>query len=261
MLAFFASLVSVYLLCWIIYPTLIAHLGLHPDGQFCTDGEESCSRPDLFAFQTSSSLSQCFCGILGFITWNVNQRAHKGIPYSPEGRIYSYLDESEKIAAANFTYQIFNILFSLFTPENVTWILYFHHILAAFVCWLSLHYQYLHYYGVLFLGLSEFSSIFLVVVDMARYFPPISGTSYDLVVNICRPAFAVSFFYCRILLWLKVSRQLWSDASTVIFTGTAEKFRPGKIFGLYTFLFLNVILTILQMYWMGLIVRVALEMF
>jgi len=231
-----------------------------PGEEFCKEGNGPCSRPDLFAFQLSSWISQIFCGVMGFWTWFVTQKAHKCVPYSPEGRLYSYLEEAEIIASVNFIFQLFNAAFSLFTPEHVTLILYCHHTFAAYACWLSIQYQYLHHYGVMFLGLSEFSSIFLVVVDLGKYFPPNPGTFYGLLVDFCRPAFAASFLFCRVLLWLKVSRQMWLDSLTVLKTGSSEKFRPGKAFGLYSYFGLNVVLSTLQIFWAGLILQVALGM-
>ncbi len=107
-----------------------------------------------------------------------------------------------------------------------------------------------------FLGLSEVSSIFLVFVDLAQYFPPVPGTLFDSWVGIvCGPMFALTFFIYRIVLWWKVSYQLWSDAIYVIQSGIAEKLRPGKSFVLYIFLGLNFILTFLQIYWFTLILE------
>lgn len=260
MLSFLTAFISTYAICWVIYPVAMDFFGVSPGADFCKGREEPCSRPDLFAFQISSWISQTFCGVMGFWTWFVTKKAHKCVPYSSEGRLYGYLEEAEIIAAVNFTYQLFNATFSLLTPEHSTWILYGHHISAAYACWLSLQYQYLHHYGVLFLGLSEFSSIFLVVVDLANYFPPVPGTFYGLAVDFCRPAFAAAFFFCRIVIWLKVSRQLWSDSFSVLKSGNSEKYRPGKAFGLYSYFFLNVILSTLQIFWAGIILQFALGM-
>lgn len=155
-----------------------------------------------------------------------------------------------------------------------------HHILAAAVSYFSLEYQYLHYYGskfilfrlllsrwqwrlthnrrlpctVFYLGLSEVSSIFLVLINLAQHFPPTPGSPFHLFVDfICGPLFVVTFFYYRVLLWWKVNWQLWQDAFSVISSGMAEKLRPKKSFVLYLFLACNVPLSILQLYWFWLI--------
>ena len=145
----------------------------------------------------------------------------------------------------------------------------------------SLSTQYLHYYGsksqcidpfasnfqstsnplspfrptVFYLGLSEVSSIFLVIINLAKHFPPTPSSPFHLFVEfVCGPLFVITFFYYRVLLWWKVNALLWSDAFTVVQNGMAEKLRPGKSFVLYLFLACNVPLSILQVYWFGLIV-------
>lgn len=234
---------------------------LTPAEEFCTDKHEKnnagdCSRPDLFAFQFGSGLAIVFCGITGFSAWHISKRAHSALPNTPEGRLFGYLLESEKLAAANFTFQFWDFFVSLLIEEHCTTIMMIHHLMAALVSWCSLDNQYLHYYGVFFLGLSEFSSIFLVFVDVAKFFPPTPGTYYDTWVNmVCGPLFVVTFFYYRVFLWWKVSYLLWSDALTVLRNGVAEKLRPGRSYVLYIFLTLNPILGVLQLYWFGIILN------
>ena len=85
------------------------------------------------------------------------------------------------------------------------------------------------------------------------------GSSYWTIVELCKPLFALSFFYCRIVVWLKLSYQLWQDAYTVVTTGSLQKFRPGKTYGINLFLISNVLLSILQIYWLYIIVMMALD--
>lgn len=130
-----------------------------------------------------------------------------------------------------------------------------HHVLAAAVSYFSLEYQYLHYYGIFYLGLSEVSSISLVLINLAKHFPPTAGSPFHMFVEfICGPLFVITFFYYRVVLWWKVNALLWSDALVVIQNGMAEKLRPGKSFVLYAFLAFNIPLSILQLYWFWLIV-------
>lgn len=117
--------------------------------------------------------------------------------------------------------------------------------------------QYLHYYGVFYLGLTEVSSIFLVFIDTSKYFPPDPGSLFDRFVGICGPSFVVTFFYYRVLLWWNVSYLLWSDALHVMQSGMAEKQRPGKSFVLCLFLSINIILGVLQLYWFRIIMGEA----
>lgn len=233
---------------------------LPPADEYCVDNtEDTCSRPDLFAFQIGSGVAIIYCGIMGFTTWHVTQTVHTKLPSTPEGRLFGYLAESEKVAAANFTFQVWDFFVSLMIPEHASAVFLLHHAAAALVSWFSLSYQVLHYYGIFFLGCSEFSSIFLVFIDLGRYFPPTAGSPYDLFISVCQPAFLVSFGWYRIILWWKVSLLLWKDVLYVLKTGKAEELRPGKSFCLYIYLFLNVVLGLLQIFWFGLILKEAVK--
>jgi hypothetical protein len=101
---------------------------------------------------------------------------------------------------------------------------------------------------------TEFSSIFLVFVDLAKFFPPQPGTPYDTIVGgLFGPMFALTFAIYRIVLWCQVSLLLWKDCWAVFSSGMAEKLRPGKSVVLYVFLGLNLPLTLLQFYWFSII--------
>lgn len=113
------------------------------------------------------------------------------------------------------------------------------------------------HYAVFFLGVTEFSSLFLVIVDMAKFFPPEAGTIYETLVAVSGPLFAVSFTIYRVFLWWKVSFLLWQDCYHVVTTGISNKLRPGKNFVLYMFLVLNIPLGILQLYWFSIILGEA----
>ena len=228
---------------------------LKPADEFCEKSasdkaHQPCSRPDLAAFQISSGFAIFYVGWLGFKTWYISKTVHRNLPGTPEGRLFGWLHESERIAAANFTFQVWDFIISLLIPEHCTAIFLTHHLMAAVVSWFSLHYQILHYYGIYFLGLTETSSIFLVLIDLARYFPPESGTVFAHIVAICQPAFLISFFWYRVAMWWVISWRLWSDVLTVTGNGRAEALRPGKTFVLkYVYLPFNILLGLLQLHW------------
>jgi len=157
--------------------------------------------------------------------------------------------------AMNFTFQFWDFWISLSIPEHRTPLMLAHHLAASIVSWCSFRYQVLNYYGLFFLGLSEVSSIFLVVVDLARYFPPIPGTFFDQLNSlVAGPGFALSFILYRFVYWWPVSYQLFKDVHTVsVKTDTARKLRPGQSWVLYLYLVLNLPLGFLQVYWLTII--------
>jgi hypothetical protein len=85
---------------------------------YCHD--KQCSRPDLFAFQMSSGMAILFVALVGFWTWHVSLRVHSAIPATPEGRLFAHLRESEQLAAANLTFQIWDFFVSLLIAEHRT---------------------------------------------------------------------------------------------------------------------------------------------
>jgi len=106
------------------------------------------------------------------------------------------------------------------------------------------------FHTVFYLGLTEVSSIFLVCIDLAKYFPPTPDSKFDFIIGaICGPLFVITFFYYRVYMWWRVSFQLWSDALSALKSGMAEKMRPQKSFVLYIFLTINILLGVLQLYW------------
>lgn len=112
---------------------------------------------------------------------------------------------------------------------------------------------------VFFVGLSEVSSMFLVFVDLAKFFPPVPGSAFDMWVGLCGPCFVVTFFIYRVLLWWKVLYQLWSDTAYVLKKGLAEKLRPGKAYVLYLFMTVSIPMGLLQLYWFHIIVNEVIK--
>jgi len=196
-----------------------------------------------------------YCAWIGAYSWYYSKRVHTNVPQTPEGRLYKYLEESEKLAAVSFTFQLWDFFISLLIPEHSTAIMLIHHILAAAVSWFAVNDQFLHYYGIYFLGIVEVSSIFLLFVDLAKYFPPHPDSLLEKSLKaVIGPAFVITFFVYRVIVWWKVSFQLWSDALHVLRTGKSHKYRNGKSYVLYVYLISNVLLGILQLYWLSLII-------
>ncbi len=128
-----------------------------------------------------------------------------------------------------------------------------HHLFAAAVSYVALQYQYCHYYSTFFFALSEVSSVPLVVMSLAKYYPPTPGTIMETIGGIAPALFAVTFTYYRVIMWIQVTRQLWSDARYAISSGKAEQYRPGKTWALYFILLSSTLLTLLQLFWFSLI--------
>jgi hypothetical protein len=64
----------------------------------------------------------------------------------------------------------------------------------------------------------------------------------------------------RVYLWLKMTRQLWSDGRHVLSKGISNQYRPGKDWCLYLVLAICTLLSCMQLFWFSLIVTEALKM-
>lgn len=112
-----------------------------PAPEYCQETEGPCSRSDLFAFQVASGLAICFCGVLGFQAWHITGRVHTGLPQTPQGRLFGFLQESETLCAVNFTFQVWDFMISLIIPEHSGALMLCHHVMAATVCYMALQHQ------------------------------------------------------------------------------------------------------------------------
>jgi hypothetical protein len=226
-----------------------------PAEQYCTAETKTypspCIRPSLFAFESICALTFVVMATVSVKSWHIHQVPQTTIPQTPIGRVYGYSSESEKLAALSFVFQAWSVVFTPFIPEFYSNIMMAHHIMAALASYMALQYQYYHYYAVFFLALTEVSSVPLVIISLGKYYPTYFGT----FVPIAQPLFAITFSYYRVYLWQKVSVGLWSDAIAVLKkkdknnVSIAEQFRPGKTLCLYVYLFIDVLLGFLQLFW------------
>lgn len=94
---------------------------LNPAEEHCdNDDQEICTRSDLFAFQIVPGLAMLWVAVSGIITWHVSKRVHYALPATPEGRLFGYLPESEQLAAASLTFQVWDFFISLSIEEHRT---------------------------------------------------------------------------------------------------------------------------------------------
>jgi len=234
---------------------------LRPAPEFCenhTSNEDGsvCSRSDLLAFQVVSGLSFWVMGGYGFYTWYIQGLHRTSVPQTAAGRCFGYVPQAEFIATVCFTFQAWDFMISLFIPEHRTPIMLTHHTLAAAVSLAGLHCQYLLWYSFYFFGLSEVSSIFLVFMDLAKFFPPTDNDESGFAAfidGLVAPLFAVTFLFFRGILWWRITYLKYKDCRAILQSGQAEKLRPGKTWVLYVLMGFNIPMGLLQVYWCSLI--------
>lgn len=261
-LGFMALCLAIYAGFYYAFYKADTIFGMVPSSEFCngttasaSSREEPCRRPDLFAFQMASVVAMYTAALIGIYEWYINKRGpHAMLPPTPEGRLFGYLAQSERLSAYSFAYQAFDFVVSLTIPEHCTPIMMAHHFLAAAVAYCSIRYQFLHYYGFFYLGLSEVSTLFLVWMDLANYYTPVPGSVLATFIEaVAGPAFVVTFTWYRVLQWWPVSIQLFRDAHHVMQSGKLEQLRPKQSWVLWVFLCSNLPLGLLQLYWLTII--------
>jgi len=248
MMALISYMTLQYTVLYFYFGSQDSIFGLYPADEFCKD-RSPCIRSDLFAFQMTSFVPILFCGFYGIYAWQTCGNTM----HSPEERLFGYNIHAERIAAACFTFQVWDFVISLLIPEHCTPIMLTHHAMAALVSFFAVHGQFLHYYGIYFLGLVEVSSIFLVWQDMSTYFPATEGTFYGSFVFGCGVCFAITFIYFRVIRWWPVSLQLFRDIMAV--QSVVSKRRPGLEWVLWMYLACNLPLGLLQLYWLTIVLE------
>jgi hypothetical protein len=132
-------LTAVYSTLFFTFRNSTSILGLpEAAAELCEGVDGFCSRSDLFAFQMTALLAITFCGASGFVSWHMNKRPHTAVPATPEGRLFGYLPEAEKLASVMFTFQVWDFFVSLVIPEHRTAVMMSHHVMAATVSWCSI---------------------------------------------------------------------------------------------------------------------------
>jgi hypothetical protein len=230
-----------------------------PDDKYCASVDRSppCTRPDLFAFEGVCATVFFLMTYMSVKLWYIDQHPQTCLPQTPAGRVYGYSPQCEKIAALSFIFQFWSCFSTPFIPEFYSPIMMFHHIMAATVSYLCLHYQYYHYYAVFFLALTEVSSVPLVIMSLGKFYP---DSVFGQMIPFVQPLFVLSFSFYRVYLWNKIGYGLWSDSFVVMKKPSngkfslAENFRPGKTFVIYIMLGINFALGLLQMFWFSKII-------
>ena len=223
----------------------------------------ACFRPDLLAYKVTSGLSMLVMGCMGTYHWYTSRLLRVQSTSVPEERLFGYVAMAEIQNVVILCYQIWDFVVSLTIPEHFEYIFLMHHFLAGCIAYWSLHHTLFGYYSIYFGGCSEFSSIFLVLADMNELFPKVPNVAllpnlqqhYDTLVVVCQGLFVLTFTYYRVIGWIRCSMPLWKDTLHVIESKTVQEHRPNTRWLLYTFLGINGLLTVLQLFWMYQIVE------
>lgn len=240
---------------------------------------DKCGQSDQFAFQIVSGITFLVIGGWAFCEWHIVGVRRDGngswknsssttaalannssSTVAAVGRLYGHHGAAQWITVINLGYQLWDFGISWTIPEYCTVIMMSHHAAAAVVAWSALYNDMLSYYALFFMGASEISSIWLVSLDVAKYFALRPGSLAQFFFqHVTGPVFVVTFVYYRVILWWPCSLQLLRDVRHVtVTTNQAAQLRgKSRTWILYLWLALNFPLGLLQLYWLSLILDEA----
>lgn len=240
----------------------------------------TCERPDIFAFEMVMLIGFFYLAYLSVPIWfrssspttttttattpssnskttTTTTKISTTSTSPEEERIYGYQESSIHLATFFTAFQLWTFIVCPFIPEMCSVVMIIHHILSITVGWLCLQYQYFHDYAPFFLGISELSSIPLILNTLSQYFPPTLSSDITILQKSFRPdifglIFAILFGYYRVYHWIFVSYQFWGDCLFVMKQQPTKKRKNARLVLTVT-LVINLLLTSLQLYWFGII--------
>jgi len=209
--------------------------------------------PFLMSFELTCLLPLAFCAYVGTNAWLNDVTTGYDTPFD---RLYKAAPESgRRMILVNLAFQLWDFLISLNRKELNSPEMLAHHALAATLCAIGLHIGFVQYYGIYFLGVTEVSSLPLVYVDSAKFYPEMQRArpGMDLAFKVM---FGLSFIAVRDVYFIKYSITLWKDSWSVLSDGSA--LYPKMTVG---FLAANLFFNVLQLYWTTLLIDGLLDLF
>jgi len=173
-------------------------------------------------------------------------------------RIYTYQPRAHQVLLCFFAYQCKNMYDTIVWNDGAIFVA--HHILAGLTAWLGMYPGVAGMYGLFFMGISEFSTLFLCllanfdndfgVVGLDEAFPT---TRIILAV-----LFVVSFIAVRIFVWPVLTYHFLKDCYYVLKRNSERETTAVKT-TLRVMMTSSVGLTLLQFIWLGEIFITAKE--
>ncbi|GMH49526.1 hypothetical protein TL16_g00539 [Triparma laevis f. inornata] len=181
---------------------------------------------------------------------------HQKKPSSPTERIYGCRPSERLLLDITQAFQFWDLLMSILIPHHRTPIMLVHHALAFLVSYYASRYTTMLHYGVFFCAISELSSVPLCFMDLNNI---LGGYWKGWWVEAIKMSFVLFFFVFRVVLWMgKFTPRLFSDSIYCLELDTAVC-RPGLAWHIKFFCAVCAVLGALQLYWMGLIINLALQ--
>mmetsp|Transcript_1965 Transcript_1965/g.2380 ORF Transcript_1965/g.2380 Transcript_1965/m.2380 type:complete len:305 (-) Transcript_1965:233-1147(-) len=204
------------------------------------------------------------CGIvsiLGFLNRNALSEVmtpKRKDDESFHNRIHNYRPEGHRILLFFLAYQIKNTHDSYYWNDGAIFIA--HHLFAGVTAWLGMYPGVASIYGIFFMGLSEVSTMILVLLSNFDPHFGIDGLeeAFPMTKVALGATFAILFIIIRVIVWPIVTYHFLLDALKVLKRDSVHETKPVKI-ALRMMVVSSVGLTALQLLWLGEIITVGQE--
>mmetsp|Transcript_529 Transcript_529/g.2061 ORF Transcript_529/g.2061 Transcript_529/m.2061 type:complete len:273 (+) Transcript_529:75-893(+) len=208
----------------------------------------------LLAFELVAAVPLFMCAYYGVTGWffQVDDFTTK------EQRLYDVSPAAVKVLQTNFAFQTWDFAVSFLHKELNSPEMLAHHSIAALLCYWGLTMPYMHYYAIYFFGVSEVSSVPLVVVDICKYYPEFAKR-FPTVEFAAKLAFALFFILVRDVFWVYTAVTVWSDGVGVLRQGNNPEKYPAYVTA--GVLIANAFFSTLQIVWTGKLLEGAKEVF
>eukprot|EP00930_Biecheleria_cincta_P070696 TRINITY_DN58307_c0_g1_i1.p1 TRINITY_DN58307_c0_g1~~TRINITY_DN58307_c0_g1_i1.p1 ORF type:complete len:284 (+),score=36.67 TRINITY_DN58307_c0_g1_i1:32-883(+) len=175
------------------------------------------------------------------------------------------------LALMTFSYHILDLLVllchiaaaaqGLWKPHAGLSTMAWHHLLLSVLAYHAMRCHFVQYYYFFYVGLAEFSSVPLTLMNLLRCLgqDPKAPAAPKLFA-VMRCSFAVLFLHIRVVMWLLVNRQFYSDMFILLWPPMAAEDllqrhpAVGKT-AVWCWLLANVFLTMLQLIWAAKVIR------
>ena len=150
-----------------------------------------------------------------------------------KSRIHTYEPAGHQILLYFCAYQAKNFYDTFYWNDGIIFVL--HHLLAGTAAWFGMYPGMANIYGIFFMGLSEFSTFWLVLLANFDDDMGVSGLDkiFPTTKIVLAVIFVITFLICRVILWPILAYHFLNDSKKVLSLAEKEKSTSTSQYTLY----------------------------
>ena len=144
-------------------------------------------------------------------------------PKAAKSRIHTYEPAGHQVLLYFCAYQAKNFYDTFYWNDGIIFVL--HHLLAGTTAWFGMYPGMASIYGIFFMGISEFSTFWLVLLANFDNDLGVSGLDeiFPTTKIVLGVIFVVTFVICRVILWPILAYHFLNDSKRVLALAETEK--------------------------------------